>query len=204
MANKKLSRRRFVQSTLCGVVLGGGVTWQLLRSPSEAWAQTHIRPPGALKENDFLSACIRCGLCVQACPYDTLNLFELDTSTKAATPYFIARDIPCEMCVDIPCVEACPTGALDPQLKEIAKAQMGTAALTHPHFCNSYIGASYCDSCYQACPLKDEAIYLVIGQTEMGGLFTPTVDPDICTGCGKCEHACIANLAAIRVSPDYA
>ena len=25
------------------------------------------------------------------------------------TPYFTARNIPCEMCEDIPCVKACPT-----------------------------------------------------------------------------------------------
>ena len=41
------------------------------------------------------------------------------------TPYFNARDVPCEMCDDIPCVKACPTGALDPALKDINKARMG-------------------------------------------------------------------------------
>ena len=31
-----------------------------------------LRPPGAKNENAFASACVRCGQCVQACPYDTL------------------------------------------------------------------------------------------------------------------------------------
>ena len=35
-----------------------------------------IRPPGALDEEDFLAACVRCGLCVRDCPYDTLRLAE--------------------------------------------------------------------------------------------------------------------------------
>ena len=36
-----------------------------------------LRPPGALPEAEFLAACIRCGLCVRDCPYDTLSLATL-------------------------------------------------------------------------------------------------------------------------------
>ena len=31
-----------------------------------------LRPPGALAEEAFARACVRCGQCVQACPYNTL------------------------------------------------------------------------------------------------------------------------------------
>ncbi|MFA6019322.1 MAG: 4Fe-4S binding protein, partial [Rhodospirillales bacterium] len=27
-----------------------------------------LRPPGAIDENEFLAACIKCGQCVQVCP----------------------------------------------------------------------------------------------------------------------------------------
>ena len=64
--------------------------------------------PGALPEKDFLAACTRCGQCVQACPYDMLHLASLISPMEAGTPYFIARDKPCEMCPDIPCMNACP------------------------------------------------------------------------------------------------
>jgi ferredoxin-type protein NapG len=29
----------------------------------------------------------------------------------------------------------------------------------------------------------------------------PVVDPDFCTGCGLCEHACVTEIAAIKVLP---
>ncbi|WP_198151046.1 4Fe-4S binding protein, partial [Hyphomicrobium sulfonivorans] len=35
---------------------------------------------------DFLSACVRCGLCVRACPYDTLKLATLGDPAALGTP----------------------------------------------------------------------------------------------------------------------
>ena len=84
-----------------------------------------LRPPGALDESQFPGACIRCGLCVRDCPYDTLSLARLGDEVATGTPYFTARDVPCEMCEDIPCIKACPTGALDHQLTDIDDARMG-------------------------------------------------------------------------------
>ncbi|MFV0282394.1 MAG: MauM/NapG family ferredoxin-type protein [Castellaniella sp.] len=203
MVIRQISRRRFLQTGLCGLAAGAGLSLPLMLEPLPARALTHIRPPGALDAHAFDAACIRCGLCVEACPYDTLRLFDFDGSTQGGTPYFIAREVPCEMCPDIPCLQACPTGALDPGLDEINDATMGVAALSHPGLCNSYVGNSFCDRCVRACPLQGQAITLVIGPTPMGGLFTPVVDPDVCTGCGKCEHDCIAPSAAIRVVPRH-
>lgn len=71
-----------------------------------------VAPARAINENAFASACVRCGQCVQACPYDTLKLATLASGLSAGTPYFVARDIPCEMCEDIPCAKVCPSGAL--------------------------------------------------------------------------------------------
>jgi ferredoxin-type protein NapG len=34
-------------------------------------------------------------------------------------------------------------------------------------------------------------------------MFIPTVHSDQCTGCGKCEHACVLETAAIRVLPRH-
>lgn len=200
MKTKKISRRKFIQTGLCAVGTGG-VVLALLNNNAKADDFVFIRPPGALEPDDFYAACINCGLCVEACPYDTLSLFDINKGKDAGTPYFVARDIPCEMCVDIPCVSACPTGALDPGLTDIRQAEMGVAVLTNPQRCNSYIGASYCDSCFRACPLEGEAISMQYGKTPMGGMFMPVVDPDVCTGCGKCEAACIAEPQAISIIP---
>ncbi|MDH5592964.1 MAG: ferredoxin-type protein NapG [Gammaproteobacteria bacterium] len=198
-------RRRFLirsAGQACGAALLGIGLLTLARQtyglPAEA-----IRPPGALAETDFLAACVRCGLCVRDCPYNTLKLSELGDKVTTGTPYFIARDIPCEMCDDIPCVVACPTGALDKKLTDIDDARMGLAALVDQENCLNFLGLR-CDICYRVCPAIDKAITLDAIHNPRTGkhtLFIPVVHSEACTGCGKCEHACILPEAAIKVLP---
>lgn len=162
-----------------------------------------IRPPGALPEPDFLGACIRCGLCVRDCPFDTLDLARLGDPVTTGTPYFIARNVPCEMCEDIPCVKACPTGALDHSLENIDDARMGLAVLLDEENCLNFQGLR-CDVCYRICPAIDNAITLEHISNERSGkhaMFIPTVHSDHCTGCGKCERACVLEQAAIKILP---
>jgi ferredoxin-type protein NapG len=163
-----------------------------------------LRPPGALGEREFLGACVRCGLCVRDCPYDTLRLASFgDPAAAPGTPYFIARQIPCEMCEDIPCVLACPTGALDPGLTDIDQARMGLAVLIDQETCIAFQGLR-CEICFNVCPVRGEAITLEQRHNPRTGRhaqFIPVVHSDACTGCGKCEHACITQEAAIKVLP---
>ena len=188
--------------TACGVslvALGLG----LYQSQSRALPATAIRPPGALDEEDFLASCIRCGLCVRDCPFDTLKLAQLGESVANGTPYFSARDIPCEMCDDIPCVEACPSGALDHQLTDINQARMGLAVLIDQEACIAFHGLR-CEVCFNICPVRGDAITLDYKHNERSGkhaVFAPKVHSDHCTGCGKCEKACILEEAAIKVMP---
>ena len=162
-----------------------------------------IRPPGVADENTFQSACIRCGLCVRDCPYDTLKLATLAENVATGTPYFEARKIPCEMCEDIPCVKACPTGALDPGLTDIDDARMGLAVLIDQETCIAFQGLR-CEVCFNVCPLIGKAISLNRTHNPRTGkhaLFLPEVHSEHCTGCGKCEHACILDEAAIKIMP---
>lgn len=201
------SRRRFLQDTAraaagCAVA---GLGLSKLVSDARALPAQALRPPGALDEGDFLSACIRCGLCVRDCPYDTLSLAELGVDGAATgTPFFIARDVPCEMCEDIPCVKACPTGALDHSLTDIDKADMGVAVLIDEEHCLNAQGLR-CDVCYRVCPVIDKAITLEVKHNERSGhhaIFMPVVHSEACTGCGKCEKSCVLpNESAIKVLP---
>ena len=200
------SRRRFLVDTartVSGVLLFGlGVG--LYAKRSESRPATAIRPPGAGPERDFLGACIRCGLCVRDCPYDTLKLARPEEPVATGTPFFEARKIPCEMCEDIPCVKACPTGALDKNLTNIDDARMGLAVLIDQENCLNYLGLR-CDVCYRVCPLIDKAITLEPRHNVRSGkhaIFIPVVHSEACTGCGKCEHACVLDQAAIKVLPD--
>jgi len=199
------ARRRFLNSIAgaagagCLMALGVGLyARQASALPSQA-----LRPPGARGEAQFLSACIRCGLCVRDCPYNTLKLATLGSSVATGTPYFEARAIPCEMCDDIPCVKACPTGALDRELSDISKARMGLAVLTDHETCLNFLGLR-CDVCYRVCPVIDKAITLEIvhnPRSDRHAMLLPTVHSDYCTGCGKCEKSCVLPVAAIKVYP---
>ncbi len=199
------SRRQVIAGAAraaCGAGLAG-LALGLLAKGGKALPAVALRPPGAREEEDFLSACVRCGLCVRDCPYPTLRLAELGDEIPTGSPYFVAREAPCEMCEDIPCVAACPTGALDPGLARIDDARMGLAVLSDEETCLNFKGLR-CDVCYRVCPLLDEAITLERRhnpRTEKHAMFLPTVHSDACTGCGKCERACVLDEAAIRVFP---
>ena len=199
------ARRQFIFDTAkmaCGVgAFGLGLGYvgkQAVALPAGA-----IRPPGAGPEEDFLGACIRCGLCVRDCPYDILKLAMPQQPVATGTPFFVARTKPCEMCEDIPCVKACPTGALDHALTDIHKAKMGLAVLVDHETCLNFLGLR-CDVCYRVCPVIDKAITLDLQHNERTGkhaMFLPTVHSDACTGCGKCEASCVLEVSAIKVYP---
>jgi len=202
---KPVNRRKFLTDaarTACGAGIAG-LGLAFLAKQAQSLPATAIRPPGAGTESEFLGACVRCGLCVNDCPYPTLKLAELGEDVAVGTPYFVARDYPCEMCEDIPCVVACPTGALDKRLTDIDDARMGLAVLIDEETCLNFLGLR-CDVCYRVCPLIGEAITLVREanlRTGKHARFIPTVHSDKCTGCGKCERACVLEEAAIKVIP---
>lgn len=203
MGRRGISRRKALTSALALGGVTAALAVQVVAERRRTLPADRMRPPGALREADFLDACVRCGLCVQACPFDTLHLAGLGAALPVGTPYFVARETPCYMCEDMPCAAACPTGALD--VANIGAARMGLARLSAPERCFSYTGTAYCDSCFQACPIKGRAIRMQHGRTPRGGSFQPAVDADFCTGCGKCEDACILQGdAAITVSANHA
>ena len=116
------SRREIIINLLKGSAVAGcgGLLWGITAEETVA-APTTLRPPGAIEDTEFLKACIKCGKCVEACPYDSLKLASPGDNKAIGTPFFEPRKIPCYMCTDFPCTEACPSGALD--LKELSKQE---------------------------------------------------------------------------------
>jgi ferredoxin-type protein NapG len=214
--NKDMTTRRDALKSMfkgAGYLAVGGMVWgEMIQNAMNS--PLTLRPPGALPENQFTKACVKCGICVEACPYDTLKLAQDGENRVVGTPYFEPREVPCYMCTDIPCVPVCPSGALDVSLVsmlneqtqkqelDINKSQMGVA-IVNKESCVAFWGIQ-CDACYRACPLMGNAIYLDYEKNERTGKhanLTPVVNGDVCTGCGLCEHACITEKAAIMVLP---
>jgi len=218
-------RRRFFTDIAYSAGMGvmGGLLWAGYADKAKSSTLT-LRPPAALTEEDFLRKCIKCGLCAEACTTrpnnidketgefkpGTLIMAKAQDDVTIGTPYFIPRDVPCYMCDDIPCVTACPSGALDVDLVTNSESgeldfkmmDMGLAVVD-PNSCIAFWGIQ-CDACYRACPLMDDAIKLVYGRNERTGkhaFLKPEVNMDTCTGCGLCEKACVTEKAAIFILP---
>jgi len=210
MKSTMSERRRFFLTIAraTGIAALGGLIWSAYVDEVTA-NSLMLRPPGALDEEDFLKTCIKCGMCVEACPFDTLKLATPGDNKPIGTPYFTPRDTPCYMCPDIPCVPICPTDALDITKVsnsqgdlDISTAQMGTAVVDSKN-CIAFWGIQ-CDACYRACPLLDVAIKVEYEKNDRTGkhaFLKPVVDSDFCTGCGLCERACVTEKASIFVLP---
>lgn len=211
MVNKKInmSRRKALQNIARSVSYAGlgGLFWHAYSEKVKA-SELVLRPPGALEEENFIKTCIKCGECVNACPPKALILKTTTDEGTIGTPYFIPRKNPCVMCTHIPCVEVCPTGALeklklksDKKALDIDKAEMGVAIIDQKS-CVAFWGVQ-CDACYRACPLIDKAIVIESDKSVTGkhSRMLPVVKADNCTGCGVCEHACITEKASIFILP---
>jgi MauM/NapG family ferredoxin protein len=195
-----MNRRRFlaaVLKTAATMLMGTGLpVTQALAQSVTRYRMRFLRPPGALRESDFLARCIRCGRCAEICPNRCIRYFDLENGVKAAgTPFIIPREQACILCMK--CGNACPTGALQPVTRDLvnvlAKVNMGHAHVTK-QLCLSYQGQT-CGVCYRSCPLQGTAI-------RVGYLEQPHV-LDGCVGCGLCERSCIQMPQAIRVMPNY-
>ena len=101
----------------------------------KGWVK-RLRPPGALLEQDFLAACIKCGQCVQVCPVEAIALADLSDGCGVGTPFIDARAQACDFsCDGLQCVLACPTGALTHHINYPHEAEMATAKVVRPDLC---------------------------------------------------------------------
>ena len=149
-----------------------------------------LRPPGIQNEADFMGRCVKCGKCIEACPYAALHVAGPLEGSAAGTPCIDAREQACRLCDDFPCVAACPTGALR-DVAERTDPKMGYARIDE-QVCIAYQGYR-CEVCYRVCPLIDQAITIDFQSMENDSIhtkFIPTIHKGKCTGCGLCVERC--------------
>ena len=155
-----------------------------------------ISPPGSIGVRRFLDRCTACHLCVSACPKHVLQpaVFEygLEGLMKPRMDFTASFcDFDCTKCVDV-----CPDGALERIPVAQKQAEQLGLAYFDPGKCIVTTKGTDCAACSEHCPTK--AVYTV---PYGNNLRLPTVDRDMCIGCGACEYACpVQPVKAIEVS----
>ena len=136
------ARRRFLRSIGFGsVILAAALSgvYPVLKRLKE-----RLRPPGAIDEDAFLAACIKCGQCVQVCPVEAIKLADVDEGMGIGVPYIDARAQACDFSCDATqCILACPTGALDHAITKKEEVTMGFAKLVEPENCLAMQGLGF-------------------------------------------------------------
>jgi len=176
---------KIIAGIAAAIVAAEGVAGFVMGSSSKL-----LRPPGIQSERDFMARCIKCGKCVEACPYAAIRIAGPSEGSAAGTPFIDAREQACRLCPDFPCVEACPTDALR-DVAEKHDPHMGYAKIEED-VCIAFKGYR-CEVCYRVCPLIDEAITIDFEQRENDDIhakFIPVVHKGVCTGCGLCVERC--------------
>jgi MauM/NapG family ferredoxin protein len=163
-----------------------------------------LRPPGVLPD-EFLDKCLRCGLCVRACPTGALQPSITEAGIGGLfTPVLIPRLGYClYSCND--CGQICPTGAIPALSLEQKRKQVIGIAVIDQNRCLPWADGISCIVCEEMCPLPDKAITLEIKEVvspdgSISKLQLPRVHRKKCIGCGICENKCpVDGKAAIQV-----
>ena len=155
-----------------------------------------VCPPGSGSIDRFLDRCTACQLCVSACLTHVLQPTWADYGfaglMKPRMDYTTAFcNYDCRICGEV-----CPSGAIT--LLDLAEKQV--TQIGEAHFdekkCIVAVKGTDCAACSEHCPTK--AVYTI---PYGDNLRLPTVNRDLCIGCGACEYACpVRPEKAITVS----
>jgi len=163
-----ISRRAFLTTLGSGVFLIPAV--RLAGNTSRNWDHEIIRPPGSLKEEEFLARCLKCGQCARICPTGVIQPGSLDRGIENLwTPNlnFRVGTSGCQFnCVA--CGSICPTAAIRPitldekhgrnGYKKTGPIRIGTAFVDRSR-CLPWAMDLPCIVCQENCPVSPKAIH---------------------------------------------
>ncbi|HUS80786.1 MAG TPA: 4Fe-4S binding protein [Armatimonadota bacterium] len=202
----RLSRRKTLAALVAGAAYGGLA--HLLPRRDRA-PDTAIRPPGAimrlpggairpLTEAELRDRCVRCGMCMTACPTAAIQPAGFDAGVGGVLLPTMVPVVGACLPACNACGQVCPTGALAQfSIEEKSRIRIGLARV-HQDRCLSWRRGddyTHCLTCASVCP------YGAVERLSDGGQERPRVNSAVCVGCGTCEHNCPARpLRAITVS----
>jgi len=173
-----------------------------------------VRPPGALPEDAFLARCVACGRCMRACPTNVLQPAGLAHGLEALWTPVLDMRVGTSGCQPacVACGHSCPTGAIRPlgfdekmglgPHADQGPLRIGLAVVDRDR-CLPWSFGRPCIVCEEVCPVSPKAIRTEVVVEDGVRLQRPHVNPDLCTGCGPCEHACpVKGQRAIRVTAE--
>ncbi len=208
-----LHRRAFLSQAIVGVLgatgIGGAVATDASRR-DRAQGRTGasgkpenysavICPPGSSSIQEFLDRCTACHLCITECPTAVLQPAFLQYGwsglMKPRMDYSVAFcNFDCRRCGEV-----CPDGAISllglatKYLTKIGEAQFDRDA------CVVVTNGTDCAACSEHCPTKAVSTTPYVNKGK--NLRLPSVNKELCVGCGACEYACPAKPAkAIKVT----
>ncbi len=190
---------------LLGGLVSGFMVSRVFSFSPPAERERLLRPPGVVKEGDFLNRCVRCGECMKVCLQSALYPAALQAGmTGIFTPIMVPRLGYCEYNCNL-CGQVCPTGAIpNLPLNEKKRAVIGTAVFDKDH-CLPYAKKINCIVCEEHCPIPGKAIkFETVEDRDFTGkkvvLKRPYVVDELCNGCGICENKCpLEEKSAIEV-----
>ncbi|GAB4271613.1 MAG: 4Fe-4S binding protein [Candidatus Rifleibacteriota bacterium] len=156
-----------------------------------------ILPPGAKSRDAFTHSCISCHLCLTACPSSVIVTRNGSfTHGSLLQPELNFDRGMCEQTCNL-CTKICPTGALQPVSLEEKKTLKIAEVKYFKHLCVVKTDGKDCGACAEHCPTK--AVRMT---PYKDNLMIPEIRPEICIGCGSCEHICpVRPNKAIIVAP---
>ena len=168
VTNPDVSRRGFMLSLAGGVFALPAV--RLSNQLGANWYHKVIRPPGALREEEFLKRCIKCGQCMRICPTNVIQPGGFEGGLENLWTPVLNNRIGTSGCQlnCIACGHICPTAAIRPitlaeklgtgEFAQAGPIRIGTAFVDRGR-CLPWAMDKPCIVCQENCPVSPKAIY---------------------------------------------
>lgn len=144
-----------------------------------------ISPPGSIGHDNLHKHCTSCHLCISKCPSNVLVPALLEYGLEGFLQPVMKFDKGyCNYDCTI-CSQACPNSAILPLTVDQKHRTQPGHVVFEPELCVVYRNETSCGACAEHCPTQ--AVKMVHWK---GALTVPSINKEICIGCGGCEFIC--------------